>query len=58
MRLLNADILAGTVIQRDSDMLIAVGHKRLYFEKRSMSESIARVTNMVPVGTRSPARTK
>ena len=29
------------VMQRDSDMLIAVGHARLYFAKRSMSDSIA-----------------
>jgi len=28
-------------MQRDSDMLIAVSHLRLYFVKRSMSESIA-----------------
>ena len=29
------------VMQRDSDMLIAVSHAHLYFAKRSMSESIA-----------------
>jgi len=29
------------VMQRDSDMLIAVSHVHLYFVKRSMSESIA-----------------
>jgi len=34
------------VIQRDSDMLIAVSHVHLYFVKRSMSESIAVVLNL------------
>jgi len=29
------------VMQRDSDMLIAVNHVHLYFAKRSMSESVA-----------------
>ena len=32
---------SGQVIQRDSDMLIAVSHVHLYFVKKSMSESIA-----------------
>jgi len=30
-------------MQRDSDMLIAVGHVRLYFVKRNTSETIARI---------------
>jgi len=46
------------VIQPGSDMLIAVGHAGLYYVKRSMNESMARVTNVMPAGTRSPARTK
>jgi len=33
------------VIQRDSDMLMAVGQAGLYFVKRSMGESIAGVLN-------------
>jgi len=37
MRLLNA---SWQVMQRDSDMLIAVSHVHIYFVKRSMSESI------------------
>jgi len=38
MRLLNT---SWQVMQRDSDMLIAVSHVHLFFLKRSMSESTA-----------------
>jgi len=34
---------SGQVIQRDSDLLIAVSHVHLYFVKKSMSESIAKL---------------
>jgi len=34
------------VMQRDSEVLIALSHVHLYFVKRSMSESIAGVLNL------------
>jgi len=37
------------VMPRDSDMLIAVSHLRLYFVKRSTSESIAGVRNLFTI---------
>jgi len=37
------------VMQRDSDMLTAVGHVHLYFVKRSTSESIAVVLKVVDI---------
>ena len=47
MRLLNADILE--VMQRDSDMLIAVSHVHLYFVKRIMSKSIAMLPQVLKI---------
>jgi len=41
MRLLNVGYTSWQVMQRDSDMLIAVSHVHLYFVKRTMRESIA-----------------